>query len=205
MSVVPQTGIVRKYCELVSENIEYGASAFWQVWLQREFVQNDYERETYAVTSEMSPDGSLRRVDHVVKRYEPNHHNLSSMVWNECKRPKGSARAAEDQALDAAIRCIDREKLIYIYTLTTVGTTFRVWEVTRRDRKPRPFTPETTTGTPFTPSGFVDVDSGLGYSLRDAIQYMKEKVPLGEAPIVPSQPHLLQQMVRVLRRRRRPE
>ena len=183
MSIVPLTGIVRKYYEDAAEDIEYRPSAFWQVWLQREFATTLEELDMYAVTSEFSPDSSRRRVDHNVKRYDRQHHTLSSLIWNECKRSSGSAAEAEAQALDASRRCIRNENLLWIYALTTVGTTFRVWRVWKRTLVLEPFPPDATQ--------YVDADSRYAWVLREAIREIKTSFPLADPPILPSQSHLL--------------
>lgn len=184
MSAVPSTGIVRKYYEEAEEDIEYRSSAFWQVWLKREFAKNTDELDLYAVTSESSPDGSRRRVDQVVKRYDPSHHTLSALIWNECKRPSGSAKEAEQQALDAARRCIQKENLLWIYALATVGVTFRVWQVWKNKPELKPLNPNV--------NAYVSVDSDFGWVLKEAIQQIKSEYPLGDAPVVPSQTYLLE-------------
>ncbi|OIW27897.1 hypothetical protein CONLIGDRAFT_671584 [Coniochaeta ligniaria NRRL 30616] len=176
MSVVPPAGIVRKYYEEAAENIEYRSSAFWQVWLQREFAKTPEELETYAVTSESSPNGSLRRVDQVVRRYDRDHHNLASLIWNECKRPSGNPSEAEAQALDAAQRCIRRENLLWIYALTTVGVTFRVWKVVKRKQQLMPLM-----GTMY-----INADSEEAWIT--SCRYAG-----GDGGVLPSQSHLLKE------------
>lgn len=85
------------------------------------------DAKTYSVTSEVSPDGSRRRVDVAVKRYDKHHHTMSALLWVECKRPGGSLREVEKQAVDAAKRCVHADNLSFIYTMNTVGVSFRMW------------------------------------------------------------------------------
>ncbi len=130
MSIV-QTGLLRKHYEEALEDVEYKSSAFWQAVLLRNF----WESDLYSVTAECSPDGSLRRVDMVVKRYDADHHTLSALLWVECKRPSGGVQEVEDQALDAAGRCIDKDNLMWIWAMTTTGTSFRLWFIDARLRR----------------------------------------------------------------------
>jgi hypothetical protein len=125
MSVVPATGIIRMLYKDAVEDIEHKWLAFWYVWLQRSFFEGDI----YSATCETSPDGSLRRADIVVKRYDPAHNTLSAMLWVECKPPTGNVPEVEHQALDAALRCIATDDLLWIYAVTTVGVSFRSWFV----------------------------------------------------------------------------
>jgi hypothetical protein len=135
MSIVPREGLLRKYFEEAVQDIEYKSSAFWQVYLQRAF----HGLDTYSVTAELSPDGSRRRVDMAVKRYDDAHHTFTVVLWVECKRPSGSIREIETQALDAALRCIATDNLLFIYAVITVGVSFRIWYVERGSKSLQPF------------------------------------------------------------------
>lgn len=120
MSIVPREGLLRKHFEEAERNIEYTSSAFWQAYFQRAFPEMD----TYSVTAESSPDGSRRRADMVMKKYDHDHHTFTALLWIECKRPTGSIREVETQALDAALRCIGADNLLWIYAVTTVASRF---------------------------------------------------------------------------------
>ncbi len=180
MSIVPDTGIVRAYYQIACEaNIEHKPSAFWQVWLQRVIASEPY---LYSIACDSSPDESLRRVDGVVKRYDPSHHRtLSAMLWVECESPRGSARDAENQALDAAIRCIQADNLLWIYAMTTVGVTFRAWFMEKRGNKLFPLHGTEVTGDR---SQYIDADSEDASILRDCIELVKDQKPLGHAPVL---------------------
>lgn len=121
MSAVSNTGVLRKLLEEASHDIEYRASAFWQIFLQRAFRDDD----NYIVVCEYPPDDSKRRVDIVIKHYNANHHNFTAMIYTEVKRPSGSLRDCEDQALDAALKAIDSDNLRAVYAMTTKGLLFR--------------------------------------------------------------------------------
>jgi hypothetical protein len=121
MSIVRREGLLRKHFEEAVQDIEYKPSAFWQAYLQRAF----HELDTYSVTAELSPDGSRRRANMVMKRYDDGHHTFTVILWVECKRPSRSIREVETQALDAALRCIATDNLLFIYAMTTVGVSFR--------------------------------------------------------------------------------
>lgn len=190
MSVVTG-GIVRKFYEgTLSNKIEYTSSAFWQVLLQRLFPEN----ETYAVLCEYSPDASRRRCDITVLRYDDSHDTLSSLVWQECKPSEianggGNARDAEEQAADAARRCIKKENLLCIYAITTVGTTFRLWRVDkgngyRPELKPSQY-------ESYVMDQYISADSEDAWILQAFVKHVKEVIPLGDAPVVPSQAYLL--------------
>lgn len=179
MSIV-RPGLLRKHYELAAQGPEYPAAAFWQVVLQRAFN----EPEVYSVTSESSPDGTLRRVDMVVMRYDANHDTLSALLWIECKRPSGDVREVERQALDAAERCIQKDNLMWIWAMTTVGVSFRMWFVNARFRK---LDPMHGTAAVADRSQYIDADSPAASIFPVAIQHIKNGLPLRAAPVVPSQ------------------
>ncbi len=181
MSVVPQHGILRKHYEEAIEDVEYKSSAFWQAWLQRAF----FETDLYSVTSESSPDGSRRRVDHLVLRYDPEHHTFSAMLWVECKRSSGSVREVEEQALDAALRCITRDGLLWIYAMTTVGASFRTWFVEKGLDQLQPLH---GTSAKADKKQYINADSDDAWVLERTIHLVKTQIPLKEAPVIPSQP-----------------
>ncbi|CAG7565725.1 unnamed protein product [Fusarium equiseti] len=179
MTIV-RTGLLRKHYEEAIDDIEYKSSAFWQAVLQRAF----YEPDIYSVTAESSPDESLRRVDMVVKRYDENNHTLSALLWVECKRPSGSVQEVEDQALDAARRCIQRDNLMWIWAMTTVGVSFRMWFV---DARVFQLEPMHGTAVQADRRQYIDADSPAASVFPDAIQRIKNGFPLRQAPVIPSQ------------------
>ncbi|KPM34084.1 hypothetical protein AK830_g12490 [Neonectria ditissima] len=181
MSIVPARGILRKLYNDAAENIEYKSASFWHGWLQRAFNDQD----VYHISPEFSPDGSLRRVDAVVQRYDDAHDTLSAMLWVEFKRPSGSVSQVEGQALDAAIRCITKDNLQFVYVMTTVGVSFRAWTVTKRGRVLQPFH-----GGPAdaTRAQYVDADSNDARVLERFANRVQTYPPLRIAPVVPSQP-----------------
>ncbi|KAG4275850.1 hypothetical protein FPRO04_14315 [Fusarium proliferatum] len=175
-----QSGLLRKHYEEAIDDIEYKSSAFWQAVLQRAF----YEPDIYSVTAESSPDESLRRVDMVVKRYDENNHTLSALLWVECKRPSGSVQEVEDQALDAARRCIQRDGLMWIWAMTTVGVSFRIWFIEARVGQ---LVPMHGTAVEADRRQYIDANSPAASVFPDAIQCIKNGFPLRQAPVVPSQ------------------
>ncbi|KAI0520871.1 hypothetical protein F5B22DRAFT_55083 [Xylaria bambusicola] len=179
MSIV-NTGILRYFYEDAQTDIEYKSSEFWQHYLKQEFA----DTRTYAVTCEVSPDGSRRRVDMVVKRYDANHHTMSALLWVECKRPGGSLREVEEQALDAAKRCVEADNLAFIYTMTTVGVSFRVWFYEEGRSGLVPFHGESTFADG---SQYVDADSDNAWVLPRCLDMVKTETPLRNAPTLPSQ------------------
>lgn len=74
----------------------------------------------------------------------------------ECKRPSGSLRDVEDQAIDAAKRCIESENLLFIYMTTTVGVSFRIWFYERGAESLTPFHGKATNADR---TQYIDADS----------------------------------------------
>lgn len=52
---------------------------------------------------------------------------MTSLLLVLYKRPGEDLREVEEQAFDAAKRCVQSENLLFIYVMTTVGVSFRVW------------------------------------------------------------------------------
>ncbi|EXL93509.1 hypothetical protein NOF04DRAFT_13803 [Fusarium oxysporum II5] len=181
MSVVPSTGLLRKLYRDAAQDIEYQSSTFWQVWLQRAFHEDEY-----MISCEMPPDESRRRVDAVVKRYDDRHDTLSAVLWIEFKRPSGSVRQVEFQALDAAKRCIRTSNLESVYVMTTVGVSFRCWTVYGSDLLS--LVPFNGGPADATRSQYIDADSYEAETLTRFVETVKAYPPLRRAPIVPSQP-----------------
>ncbi|KAF5655788.1 hypothetical protein FCIRC_13845 [Fusarium circinatum] len=179
MSIV-RINFLRKFYKEAIDNIKYKSSAFWQNILQEAF----HKRGIYSVTAESSPDESLRRVDVVVKRYDENNHTLSALLWIECKRPSGSVQEVEDQALDAARRCIRKDNLMWIWAMTTIGVSFRMWFV---DAGGYQLEPMHGTAVRADKRQYIDADSPASSVFPDAIQRIKDGFPLRQAPVVPSQ------------------
>lgn len=137
------------------------------------------------MTAELYPDGSRRRVDiFIVKRYDDAHHTFTVMLWGECKRPSESIREVETQALDAALRYIAADNLLFIYAMTTVGVSLRTWFVERGSKSLQPF--HGTVGVADRRQ-YINADTDGAYELAKTIHLVKTQVPLREAPIVPSQ------------------
>ncbi|KAL9084619.1 MAG: hypothetical protein Q9165_007974 [Trypethelium subeluteriae] len=184
MSVVPRgRNILRKhYQEAKNENeAEYKSAAFWHAWLTRAF--NDLDR--YEVSSEFAPDDTRRRVDLVVKRYDGDNDTLYALLWVECKRPKMAPREVEFQGLDAAVRHIEADGLMFIYVMTTIGVSFRTWIVKKDTKTLVPLHGNPEYGDK---DEYVDADSAGAHVLMQTVQRVKAQEPLREAPIVPSQP-----------------
>ncbi|KAF6822899.1 hypothetical protein CPLU01_11720 [Colletotrichum plurivorum] len=180
MSVVPAQGILRKLYREAAHDIEYKSASFWHASLQRRFN----EKDVYHITPDYSPDGTLRRVDACVLRYDEAHDTLSAMLWLEFKRPSGSVGQVESQALDAALRCITRDNLQYVYVMTTVGVSFRAWIVAADDRVLEPFHGGLPDGTRLQ---YINADSNDTQILQNFVFRIKNYPPLRIAPVVPSQ------------------
>lgn len=179
--------LYRYYRDAVnSPNVEYKASAFWQLVLQRLF----YEHEVYAVAAESSPDGSLRRVDAAVKRYEGSSDKMYSMLWIEFKRKKGSADEVETQALDAAKRVFQQEALQRVFIMTTIGVAFRTWEVEWNQGGVK-LVPMDGRSTASTKALYIDAFHPDATMLFYQVQQMKDpyKIPVYRpTTTIPSQP-----------------
>ncbi|OIW33928.1 hypothetical protein CONLIGDRAFT_696651 [Coniochaeta ligniaria NRRL 30616] len=150
--IVPATGIVRKfYDEAIDNQIEYPSSAFWQIWLQRAF----FELDTYGIVCEYSADGSRKRTNAIVRRYDAHHDTLSSLTWHEAKRPGVNPKEVEKQS-------------------------------PRHDLQLVPFS-----SGDILVDQYIHADSDDAWIMYDFVGYVKEQVPLGDAPTLPSQAHLL--------------
>jgi hypothetical protein len=175
MSVVPAKGLLRKLYNEAAQDIEYKSVSFWHSWLQRSFNEQDL----YHVTPENSPDGTLRRVDACVLRYDDAHDTISATLWVEFKRPSDNVGQLESQALDAAVRCIIRDNLQYVYVMTTVGVSVRAWTVTEEDQVLEPFHGGVADGTR---SQYVNADSNDAQFLEGFMFQVKNYPPLRIAP-----------------------
>ncbi|KAM5367181.1 hypothetical protein ACJZ2D_010171 [Fusarium nematophilum] len=185
MSIVPARGILRKLYKEAAQDVKYKSASFWHAWLQRAF--ND--KDVYHITPGFSPDGSLKTVDEVVQRYDDDHDTLSAMLWVEFKRPSGSVRQVEEQALDAAMRCITQDNLGYVYVMTTVRVSFRAWRVDAQDtaghRVLKPFHGGLADATR---SQYINADSNDAQVLERFVETVKKCPPMRIAVVVPCQP-----------------
>ncbi|KAL8337117.1 hypothetical protein RB601_008568 [Gaeumannomyces tritici] len=179
MSIV-KTGILRYLYDDARTDIEYKSSEFWQHYLKQEFS----DIQTYTVTCEVSPDESRRRVDIVVKRYDQNHHTMTALLWVECKRPGGSISEVEKQALDAAKRYLEASNSLFIYAMTTVGVSFRLWLYDKGEVALGALHGAPRSGDS---SQYVDADSEHASILPRCVGLIKAEIPLRAAPILPSQ------------------
>jgi hypothetical protein len=124
MSIVPQTGLLRKHYQEAVEDTEHKSSAFWQAYLQRAF----HETDTYSVTATVSPDGLRGNADIMVTKYDDmDDITFTNVVWIDCNRPTESFVDMETRALGVASRYVEGECLSWIYVVTTIGVEFRVW------------------------------------------------------------------------------
>ncbi|KAK7421126.1 hypothetical protein QQZ08_010054 [Neonectria magnoliae] len=120
----------------------------------------DVDQDVYHITPEHSPDGTLRRVDACVLRYDDAHDTLSAMLWVEFKRPSGS----------------------YVYVMTTVGVSFRARTVTEEDQVLEPFHGDLADRTR---SQYINAEPNGAQILES---FVFQARPLRIAPVVPSQP-----------------
>ncbi|RSL56368.1 hypothetical protein CEP51_014404 [Fusarium floridanum] len=176
-SIVPVDGPVRYLYNLANRTgYEHKSVKFWSLWLQYEgFPERDW-----LVTTEQPPDGSesLRRVDIVIDKYDPNEDTLSSVVWVEAKKPGGDYNTVYLQGLDAGQRAIDYDGLYGVYVVTTVGTAFCMWYL-KAGRKQL---------TPLNGPGYIDADSEESHVMIEGIAAIKGSPPFRVAPTIPSQP-----------------
>lgn len=106
------------------------------------------------------------------------------MLRVECKRPGGSIQEVEAQALDAAQRCTQAEDNLFIYTMTTVGVSFRVWFYEKEGSALIPLHGDPTNAD--WPQ-YIDADSGHAWVLPSCMEMVKSELPLRDAPTAPSQ------------------
>ncbi|KAH7246560.1 hypothetical protein BKA59DRAFT_455597 [Fusarium tricinctum] len=179
MSVVPSTGLLRKLYEDAAQNIESQPSPFWQTWLQRTFHE-----EEYMVTCDLPRDGSSRRVDTEVNRYDESDDTLSIVLCIELRVFSASVRQVESQALDATKGCIRANNLRSVYVMTTVGASFRCWTVYNTE------TPSLVSfnGGPADANQdhYIDADSYEAEALTRFVDTVKNYPPLPNAPTIPS-------------------
>jgi hypothetical protein len=83
-----------------------------------------------------------------------------------------------------AKRCVKADNNLFIYTMTTVGVSFRVWFYEKGGKSLRPFHGEPKGGDW---SQYVDADSEHAWVLPRCIDMVKSEIPLKDAPILPSQ------------------
>ncbi len=179
MNIVPATDVLRKlYEDTQHKNIEYASSSFWQVLLQGLFPE-----EEYIVVCEYPPDLSRRRVDIVVRLYDLSQHTLASFIFHECKRPDGSASEVEKQVFSVAKLAIQADNLTGVYVVTTIGTSFRMWFLSSKERRLMALH-GTNAGSLH---GYIDIDSDVAYELPAFIQLAKESPPLWVAHVLLSQ------------------
>lgn len=166
MSIVTSKFLRKHYYEAL-EDLEGMSFAFWQVILQQAF----YPPGAYAVITESPLDKSLCQVDLVVKRYDENHDTLSALLWVEFKRHTGDEKEVEKQALDAAKRCIQKDNLLWIWAMTTVGVSFRMWFISRKNLKLEPMH-----GTAINSerSQYINADSDDAIVFSEAVRRIKE-------------------------------
>jgi hypothetical protein len=179
MSIV-KTGLLRYLYDDARIDIEYKSSEFWQHYLGKEFG----DTQLYSVTCEVPPDGSRRRVGMVVKRYDVHHDTMTAILWVEFKQPGGSIQEVEAQALDAAQRYIQTEDSLFIYTMTIVGVSFRVWFYKKEGSTLIPLHGDPTNADG---SQYIDADSEHAWVLPSCIEMVKSELPLRDPPTVPSQ------------------
>ncbi|OAA60451.1 hypothetical protein SPI_05575 [Niveomyces insectorum RCEF 264] len=176
MGIVPEHGVLLKLYEDAAERGEHRSSAFWQVFLQKAF----YEEEFIVVCEAPPAEASRRRIDIVVRRYDKDHHNLTSLVFNECKGRYGNRSDAETQAITAAHAAIAKARLAWMYVMTTVGTTFRVGMVWGRKFAIGPIP-----GV-YTRTSYIDANSNEAGELWSAIAHIKNNPPPRIPTEVPS-------------------
>ncbi|KAI1152483.1 hypothetical protein F4825DRAFT_475944 [Nemania diffusa] len=185
--IVPYGGILRKLYENAQRrDIEYTSSAFWQAFLQSHF----YPASNYAVVCEYAPgDHSRSRIDITVLRYRDTEHEVIRLILVEAKRPGGSPKDVETQALRGCRTVMENENLMGLYAITTIGTTYRTWSASQWRKGLSPLHGEAPLGTK---DGYIDADTAEAQSLLADIEYIKtEPTPLRVAPTVPSQANLL--------------
>lgn len=123
-------------------------------------------------------------MDLVVKRYDENHDTLSALFWVEFKRHTGSVKEVEMQALDGAKRCIQKDNLMWIWAMTTIGVSFRMWFVSRQNLELEPMH---VAATKADKAQYINADSNDAIVFPEAVRRIKEGIPLRVAPVVPSQ------------------
>lgn len=175
------TSIIRTgmLCALYEKALEAESESrvFWQAVLNGVFSDSD----AFALLVEYSADGHL---EVVLKRYDPRHDTLKcEMLWVFGNRTSGAERAFEAQALYKAKGRIDRDGLPWIWVLTTIDVSFRVWFVSREVGELQPV--HGTTVATDDETQYIDADSAAAAVFPLLVQRVKDGIPFPETRDIP--------------------
>ncbi|KAI5464342.1 hypothetical protein BGZ63DRAFT_421391 [Mariannaea sp. PMI_226] len=180
MSIVTSRYLLKHYNEAL-DDLGGMSSTFWQVLLQQAF----HMPGVCSVIAKSCPVKSVRRGDLVVKRYDENNDTLSTLLWVELSCHSRNVEEVEQRALDAAKRCIRKNNLTWIWAMTTVGVSFRIWFVSRKKLQLEPMHGSATKADK---SQYIDADSDEAIVFSKAVQRIKEEmIPFRLSPVDLSQ------------------
>ncbi|KAK7425946.1 hypothetical protein QQZ08_007528 [Neonectria magnoliae] len=182
MSLV-ESGLLRRlYSDARSDVPEDSQTAPWVFW-QTVLQQSLYQPDAFAVTIGRSREGSLPHTEMAVRRYDEASDTLSGVLCVRCKHPSLSVRDVEQQALDAAQTCMQRDGLQWIWAMTTVGVSFRMWYIDEGGVQVVPVSVPAPVAKDGESGQYIDADSSDASVFSDAVQRIKLGLPLHVAPV----------------------
>lgn len=120
-----------------------------------------------------------------MKRYDLGHHILFVLFWIEYKRSNGNVQKIEDQTFDVTKRYIETDRLMWIWAITTVDVSFRIWIVYANNIHELHSFHKTVVDVDRTK--YIDVDSFVVNVFPLAIQSIKNGYPFKTVFIIFSQ------------------
>ncbi|KAH8686365.1 hypothetical protein BGZ61DRAFT_454378 [Ilyonectria robusta] len=151
----------------------------WEFW-QQLVISAFHEVNRSSIIAGSSSRTSIRQTEIVVRRYDEESDGLFSAMCVRCRRPDISLGKIEQMALDAARSHIDKEKLEWIWAMTTFGVSFRVWFV---DKDAVRLIPMHGTATDGDEGQYIDVASPEASVISNVAQLIREGLPLDAASI----------------------
>ncbi|KAF7557982.1 hypothetical protein G7Z17_g220 [Cylindrodendrum hubeiense] len=177
MSIV-RPGLLRKLYDDAQEEAIKGTNdthtkcwAFWQI-LVAEAIG---ELNTYSVTSVPSFEASIQDTGITVERYDEDLHTLTTLLCVRCQPPDTSIEEIEQTVLDAARSHIQKDNLEWIWAMTTIGVSFRMWFIDKDALKLVPMHGMATEGDE---PQYVDANSPEASIFYDAVRSIKAGLPL---------------------------
>ncbi|RFU24524.1 hypothetical protein B7463_g11815, partial [Scytalidium lignicola] len=182
MSIIPQTGLLRKLFEEAVKDSEHKSLPFWQAYLQQAFSESDI----YSVTATnlnfhySSLEDFHEQADIIVRRYDDVSNRLISvLLLVECNWTVGVDDTEEckcsdkGRALEVALKCIEEEELLWVYVVTTVGVSFRAWVVEKGVEKLSPQYGLSASSSKGPTDAYIGIDTSDSGVLWETIDQLK--------------------------------
>ncbi len=181
MSIL-QTGLLRKHYEEALEGIEHKPSAFWQVVLQRAFWGKRRILGDDRVLARQNPSACGYGGETV--RPKPTTAYLLCSGSNASARVAACTRSRVRRSTQPSV-ILKKDNLMWIWAMTTLGTSFRMWFINARIRKLQPVHGNDVTGDR---TQYIDADSPAASVFPDAVQSIKDGFPLPGHASFPANP-----------------